>query len=173
MFSLTLQFDPVLTATQFVSRRFGLAGGLAIVGLLAATEGREIVASLLAEDPKPGTGEIITTASGLSYEDILIGPSRGEEPGPGKIVGFNVKVLIGDKILFDSSNDKPVAFKFGQRPFQNVICEGLEEGLIGMHIGGRRRLVVPPELAPPGVKLPEGAALTYDLTLTEVLNNYF
>ena len=137
--------------------------------MLAATEGREIVASLLAEDPKPGTGEIITTASGLSYEDILIGPSRGEEPGPGKIVGFNVKVLIGDKILFDSSNDKPVAFKFGQRPFQNVICEGLEEGLIGMRIGGRRRLVVPPELAPPGVKLPEGAALTYDLTLTEVL----
>lgn len=35
------QFDPVLSATTFVSRRFGLAGGLALVALLAATEGNE------------------------------------------------------------------------------------------------------------------------------------
>ena len=76
-------------------------------------------------------------------------------------------------MLFDSTNDKPVAFKFGQRPFQNVICAGLEEGLVGMRIGGKRKLTVPPELAPPGVNLPEGAALIYEVTLTEVLNNYF
>ena len=164
---------PTTTTTAAASRRFGLAGGLAIVGLLAATEGREIVASLLAEGPKPGTGEVITTASGLQYEDLLIGPPTGEEPGDGKIVGFNVKVIIGDKVLFDSTNDKPVAFMFGQRPFQNVICAGLEEGLLGMRIGGRRMLTIPADLAPPGVKLPEGVALTYEVTLTEVLNNYF
>ena len=76
-------------------------------------------------------------------------------------------------MLFDSTNDKPVAFKFGQRPFQNVICAGLEEGLLGMRIGGRRMLTIPADLAPPGGKLPEGVALTYEVTLTEVLNNYF
>lgn len=31
--------------------------------------------------------------------------------GPGKLVGFNVKVSVGDKILFDSYKEKPVAFK--------------------------------------------------------------
>lgn len=168
------QFDPVLSATQAVSRRFGLGGGLAIVGLLAATEGREIVNSLLDQGPQPGSGEVVTTASGLVYEDILIGPPKGEVIGPGKIVGFNVKVTIGDQVLFETgANDKPVAFKYGQRPFQNVICEGLEEGLLGMRIGGRRKLQVPESLAPPGVKLPPGVPLSYDVTLTEVLNNYF
>jgi hypothetical protein len=33
------QFDPVLSATSFISRRFGLVGGLAVVALLASTEG--------------------------------------------------------------------------------------------------------------------------------------
>jgi len=168
------QFDPVLTATQAVSRRFGLGGGLAIVGLLAATEGREILKSIFDQGPQPGTGEVVTTASGLVYEDILIGPSSGEDVGPGKIVGFNVKVTIGDQVLFETgAKDKPVAFKYGQRPFQNVVCEGLEEGLLGMEVGGRRKLQVPEALAPPGVKLPPGVPLTYDVTLTEVLNNYF
>jgi len=167
------QFDPVLSATQAVSRRFGIFGGLAIVGLLAATEGREILGSLLAEKPVPGDGTVVTTASGLQIEDILIGPAVGESVEAGKIIGFQARVIIGDKVLFDTSGDKPVAFKFGQRPFQNVVCEGLEEGLKDMRVGGRRKLTVPESLAPPGVQLPPGVKLTYDVTLTEVLPNYF
>ena len=31
-------------------------------------------------------------------------------------------------MILDSFGGKPVAFKYGQRPFQNVVCEGLEEG---------------------------------------------
>ena len=64
------------------------------------------------------------------------------------------------------------AFKFGQRPFQNVVCEGLEEGVRGMKVGGKRRLVVNQELAPPGVKLPPGVPIIYTVELTEVLNSY-
>eukprot|EP00613_Pedinella_sp_CCMP2098_P048446 CAMPEP_0171850940 /NCGR_PEP_ID=MMETSP0992-20121227/20658_1 /TAXON_ID=483369 /ORGANISM="non described non described, Strain CCMP2098" /LENGTH=261 /DNA_ID=CAMNT_0012470611 /DNA_START=40 /DNA_END=825 /DNA_ORIENTATION=+ len=166
------QFDPVLTVTSFISRRFGLAGGLAIVGLLAATEGQEILKSVLSTGPTPGSGEVITTASGLIYEDVLIGSSAGELPGVDKIVGFEARVMIGDQVLFDTAGGKPVAFKFGQRPFQNVVCEGLEEGILGMRVGSRRKITVPQELAPPGVKLPPGVAITYDVTVTEVLNNY-
>merc|ERR1719393_1018973 len=66
------QFDPVLSATTFISRRFGLAGGLGLVALLAATEGNEIVSS------------------------------SGDTPRPGAVIGFNVKVSIGDSVLFDS-----------------------------------------------------------------------
>merc|ERR1719298_126074 len=70
------QFDPVLTVTTFVSRRFGLAGGLGLVALLAATEGNEILKSILDTGPKEIiNGETITTPSGLKYVDKLVGSS--------------------------------------------------------------------------------------------------
>mmetsp|Transcript_18117 Transcript_18117/g.43034 ORF Transcript_18117/g.43034 Transcript_18117/m.43034 type:complete len:257 (-) Transcript_18117:284-1054(-) len=167
------QFDPVMTATGFISRRFGLVGGLAVVGLLAAVEGNEIVKAALEglEPPVPVTGETITTASGLKYIDQIIATS-GPSPTVGNIVGFNAKVSIGDQVILDSFGGKPVAFKYGQRPFQNVVCEGLEEGIRGMKAGGKRRLLVPQNLAPPGVTLPPGVPLTFDLELTEVLSSY-
>lgn len=59
-------------------------------------------------------GERVTTPSGLAYEDILIGQT-GDTPRPGSVVGFNAKVAIGGKILFDTANDKPVAFKVSHR----------------------------------------------------------
>lgn len=165
------QFDPVLTTTGFLSRRFGLVGGLAVVGLLGAVEGNEILKAAFDTGPVEGSGEVITTASGLQYVDLLIA-SGGPSPLMGNIIGFNARVSIGDKVILDTSGDKPVAFKYGQRPFQNVVCEGLEEGIKGMKAGGKRRLLVPQNLAPPGVTLPPGVPLQYELELTEVLSSY-
>jgi len=42
-----------------------------------------------------------------------------------------------------------------------------------MKAGGKRRLIVPAALAPPGVTLPPGEALIYEIELTEVLAGYF
>jgi FKBP-type peptidyl-prolyl cis-trans isomerase len=42
-----------------------------------------------------------------------------------------------------------------------------------MKVGGKRLLEVPKNLAPPGVDLPSGVALTYEVELTEVLSGYF
>ena len=145
----------------------------------------------------PPAGETITTASGLQYVDILVGQS-GEVPRPGTVVGFNAVVSISGKVLFDTANDKPVAFKvslaprtaggwtsgaphsapyacaqLGQRPFQNVVCEGVEEGLKGMRAGSKRKLLVPAKLAPQGVQLPDGVPLEYIIEVTEVLPGYF
>ena len=83
------QFDPVLLVSRFVSRRFGLAGGFAFVALLAATEGNEILKSVLDTGPQPGSGETITTASGLKYVDVLVS-SSGDAPRPGAIIGLTV-----------------------------------------------------------------------------------
>jgi len=170
------QFDPVLSATTFVSRRFGLAGGLTLVALLAATEGNEILKSLLDTGPKPGSGEVVTLPSGLQYVDILVA-SNGDTPGtPGAVIGFNARVSIGDQVLFDTTtglDKKPVAFKYGQRPFQNVVCEGVEQGIKGMRPGSKRKLLVPKALAPQGVQLPDGVPLVYEIELLEVLPGYF
>ena len=166
------QFDPVLSASGFLSRRFGIAGGLGLVAILAATEGREILLAATDSGPVVADGKMVTTASGLRYMDLLVS-SRGDSPLPGAVIGLNAVVYIGDQVLYDTRQDKKIAFKFGQRPFQNVVCEGVEEGLKGMKPGGKRRLFVPPELAPKGVDVPSGVSLTYDIELLEVLPGYF
>ena len=166
------QFDPVLSATGFLSRRFGIIGGLAIFAALAAVEGGEILKAFNDETALDGSGETITTPSGLKITEYKIGKG-GSVPLPGYVIGLQAKVSIGDKVIFDTAGDKPVAFKYGQRPFQNVICEGVEEGIKGMKVGGKRVLDVPSNLAPPGVELPPGVPLTYEIELTEVLSGYF
>jgi hypothetical protein len=166
------QFDPVLKATGFLSRRFGIIGGLAIFAALAAVEGGEILKSFGDATPTTGSGEAYTTASGLKITELLVGKA-GSTPLPGYIIGLRTVVSIGDKVIYDTGDEKPVAFKLGQRPFQNVICEGVEEGIMGMKVGGKRILDVPKGLAPPGVALPPGVPLTYEVELTEVLSGYF
>jgi len=113
----------------------------------------------------------VTTQSGLQYADLLIG--SGDVPIPGAIIGLDAVVSIGGKVLYDTKTDKRLAFKYGQRPFQSVICEGVEEGLKGMRPGGKRKLLVPKALAPKGVDLPDGVTLEYEIELLEVLPNYF
>jgi FKBP-type peptidyl-prolyl cis-trans isomerase len=166
------QFDPVLKATGFLSRRFGIIGGLTIFAALAAVEGREIFKSFDDATPTAGSAETITTASGLKITELLVGKG-GSTPLPGYIIGLRTVVSVGDKVIYNTGDEKPIAFKLGQRPFQNVICQGVEEGIKGMKVGGKRRLEVPKDLAPPGVDLPSGVALTYEVELTEVLSGYF
>eukprot|EP00548_Thalassiothrix_antarctica_P004977 CAMPEP_0194132106 /NCGR_PEP_ID=MMETSP0152-20130528/2656_1 /TAXON_ID=1049557 /ORGANISM="Thalassiothrix antarctica, Strain L6-D1" /LENGTH=261 /DNA_ID=CAMNT_0038827047 /DNA_START=69 /DNA_END=854 /DNA_ORIENTATION=+ len=168
------QFDPVLSATGFLSRRFGIAGGLAVFFGLAFVEGREILKGLDdSGSALEGNGETVTTASGLKITELLIGKG-GSTPLPGYIIGLKLKVMIGDKVIYQTAaGEKPVAFKFGQRPFQNAICEGVEEGIKGMKVGGKRVLEVPGNLAAAGVQLPPGVPLTYEVELTEVLSGYF
>lgn len=167
------QFDPVLSTTGFLSRRFGIVGGLAVFVGLALVEGREILNGFNDITPLEGSGETITAASGLKTTELLIGKA-GFTPLPGYIIGLRAVVKIGDKVIYETAaGEKPVAFKYGQRPFQNVICEGVEEGIKGMKVGGKRILDVPANLAPPGVELPPGVPITYEIELTEVLSGYF
>lgn len=167
------QFDPVLSATGFLSRRFGIFGGLAIFAALAAVEGKEILRAFGDNNAVEGTGETITTPTGLKITELLVGGS-GSAPLPGYVIGLRAKVSIGDKVIYETTaGEKPIAFKYGQRPFQNVICEGVEEGIKGMKVGGKRVLDVPSGLAPPGVELPPGVPLIYEVELTEVLSGYF
>jgi hypothetical protein len=166
------QFDPVLSATGFLSRRFGIIGGLTIFAALAAVEGGEILKSFDDSTPLEGSGETVTSPSGLKVTEIRVGKA-GSAPLPGYIIGLKAVVSIGDKVIYDTAGDKPIAFKYGQKPFQNVICEGVEEGIKGMKVGGKRVLDVPSNLAPPGVVLPPGVPLIYEVELTEVLSGYF
>ncbi|KAJ1637198.1 hypothetical protein T492DRAFT_954603 [Pavlovales sp. CCMP2436] len=166
------KFDPVLSASSFISRRFGIVGGLALVAVLAATEGNEIFKSLTSTGPVAGTGETVTLPDGLSYIDLMVA-TQGDSVLPGNVIGIHAVVSVGDTKLFDTHTDKPIAYTYGKRPYPNLVCTGVEEGLRGMKVGGIRQLSIPQALAPSGVTLPPGVALTYVLELTEILPAYF
>lgn len=87
-------------------------------------------------------GEVITTASGLQYQDLTVG--TGQEAKTGDTITVHYVGTLEDGTVFDSSRDRnePYQLTLGAG---NVIA-GWEEGLVGMRVGGTRKLIIPPEL---------------------------
>jgi len=179
-------YDPVMSATRFVTRRFGFFGALGFIGILASTEGYEIVRALLEKD-KEGTGEVVETGSGLAYVDIKVGGGVGP-PKKGDFVGVSLQVAavkpetMDVAVLFDTNQKgRPLAFTFGRRPFApGIECEGLEEALSTMRRGGIRQATVPPALAfgkeggvlPNGARIPPNATLIFTVEIKDITTNY-
>ncbi len=101
----------------------------------------------------------------LVIEDIEKG--TGAEAKKGATVTVNyVGVAWSTKEEFDSSWERgqPATFSLGQ------VIEGWQEGIPGMKEGGRRRLVIPPDLAyddqpPPGSGIKPGETLVFVIDL--------
>lgn len=82
--------------------------------------------------------------------------------------------------LYDTGkpNGKGTQFDPGPGPLNFVIgsgalIKGFEQGVIGMKVGGQRRVIIPPDLAygsnpPAGTVIPSNATLVFDITLTSV-----
>ena len=84
-----------------------------------------------------------TMSNGLQIEDIKIG--EGQEVEKFNIVTVNYTGLLEDGTKFDSSlNPGRTPFRFTVGAGQ--VIKGWDEGLIGMKVGGKRKLTIPPEL---------------------------
>ena len=84
-----------------------------------------------------------TMSNGLVIEDIKIG--EGQEVEKFNIVTVNYTGLLEDGTKFDSSLNPgrtPIRFTVGA----GQVIKGWDEGLIGMKVGGKRKLTIPPEL---------------------------
>src|SRR3954468_15812573 len=87
-----------------------------------------------------------TAPSGLQYEDTAVG--TGAEAKPGQHVHVHYTGwLYQDGVQgakFDSSKDRndPFAFSLGA----GMVIKGWDEGVAGMKIGGKRTLIIPPQL---------------------------
>jgi len=117
--------------------------------------------------PVPMPHGNVRTTSGLEYTEIFIG--TGPAARPGDEVTFEYTVWLGDGTRVDSTFDRGVAItvELGKAPLR-----AWDEGLIGIQADGRRRLVVPPELAygDTGVAglIPPGATLVIEVLALEV-----
>lgn len=110
-----------------------------------------------------------TTASGLQFEDIVVG--TGAEAAPGRNVTVHYTGWLyengeqGDK--FDSSKDRdePFIFPLGG----GMVIKGWDEGVQGMKEGGQRTLIIPANLGygarGAGGVIPPNATLKFDVEL--------
>jgi peptidylprolyl isomerase len=86
----------------------------------------------------------VTYPDGLKYIDLTVG--TGASPVTGENVTMNYTGWISTGAKFDSSRDRaePFTFQIGQHPPKVIL--GWEEGIPGMKIGGKRKLIIPPSL---------------------------
>ena len=80
----------------------------------------------------------------LEVDDITVGD--GDEAAPGHVVEVHyVGVSWQSGQQFDASWDRGETFKFGLGKGQ--VIQGWDQGVVGMKIGGRRKITIPPMLA--------------------------
>jgi FKBP-type peptidyl-prolyl cis-trans isomerase FkpA len=113
------------------------------------------------------TTAMTKTPSGLRYQDITEG--QGNVATADRTVSVHYTGWLPNGEKFDSSRDRNQPFSFILGAGQ--VIAGWDEGVAGMKVGGRRKLVIPAELgygtagAPPDI--PPGATLVFDVELLD------
>ena len=131
--------------------------------LTRVTENNNLIASNTMSDDN-----VVTTESGLKYKDLQEG--TGATPQKGQTVVVHYTGTLEDGTKFDSSRDRkqPFSFKLGA----GQVIKGWDEGLSTMKVGGRRQLIIPPELGygarGAGGVIPPNATLNFDVELLRI-----
>jgi len=106
---------------------------------------------------------------GLQYTDEIVGSGAQASKGQTAVVQYTGWLMDGTK--FDSSLDRNQPFSFALGAGQ--VIQGWDEGVVGMRVGGKRILIIPPQLgygargAGNGV-IPPNATLKFEVQLVDV-----
>jgi peptidylprolyl isomerase len=149
--------------------RMNIRRSLVVLAVLTAMCSVSAMAGQEKESAKGKTAaaKTVTTASGLKYTDVKVG--SGAAPVKGKLVKVHYTGTLVNGKQFDSS--------VGREPFSFVIgvgqvIPGWDEGVMGMKVGGKRKLVIPSNLGygarGAGGDIPPNATLLFDVELLDV-----
>ena len=109
--------------------------------------------------------QLTTTESGLQYQDLVVGAGEAARTGATAVVHYTGWLLDGTK--FDSSVDRGTPFEFVIG--QGRVIKGWDEGVATMNVGGKRELIIPPDLGygdrGAGSAIPPGATLKFEVEL--------
>ena len=188
------QADSTDAVATFMTRRFGIAGGLAWLGVLTfgvvseQLKTRREVREAAENTVEVKKSEIKTSVSptGVRSSDLKIG--GGERVQPGYLVAADIVAKVvevnsetgaverEESVLVDTRKlGRQLVFSFGNKP-QGPITRGLLESVGEMRQGGRRVVVVPPAMAfgadgaalAGNVTVPPNATVQYDIELARV-----
>lgn len=146
-------------------RRLALALPLAALAACGGSDGPTV-----AELP-PGTtfdpslnvdlAQMTRTASGLYFQDLAAGTGEPIARGQSVAVAYTGRLANGTQ--FDASAPgNPIVFTLGV----GQVIRGWDEGIAGLRVGGRRRLVIPPGLgygSRPNGRIPANSVLVFDV----------
>jgi FKBP-type peptidyl-prolyl cis-trans isomerase len=145
---------------------------VAIIVLILAGNKNTVPNAALANQTnqnQTSTMETKTLPDGLEITDEIVG--TGTEAVAGEMVTVNYVGTLSDGTVFDASanhGNQGFTFLLGA----GRVIKGWDEGVLGMKVGGKRKLVIPPSLAygPNGVPgvIPPNATLTFEVELLSV-----
>jgi FKBP-type peptidyl-prolyl cis-trans isomerase len=127
-----------------------------------------ILCALAALSSAAQPGNIITTKSGLQYQVVTEGRGQAAKPGSQVLIHETTTLKNGTMIYSTRSKGNPLKFVLGA----NQVISGVDEGVRGMRIGERRKLIVPPSLSKRSTypaNTPPEATLYYDIELIEII----
>lgn len=119
------------------------------------------------EEREEAKKEEMTTEPSLKIEDLVVGV--GISPRPGQDVTVHYTGTLEDGTKFDSSRDHggPFTFKIGV----GQVIKGWDQGVMTMKVGGKRKLIVPPQLGYGSRRagsIPPNSTLIFEVELLEV-----
>ncbi len=143
----------------------------ALIPACTQNEGRKDeakpVQATVQSDEKQGE-KVVTTQSGLQYVDMV--PGSGDSPVSGRRVTVHYTGWLTNGKKFDSSVDRNEPFTFVIGTGQ--VIPGWDEGVMGMKIGGKRKLIVPPQLgygaSGAGSDIPPNSTLVFEVILLDI-----
>jgi len=156
-------FDRAPVEAKFNAAQKEIADALAQV----AKKRQDEIAKAIEDAKKETPAQPVTSKSGLVYVDLKVGD--GETPAKTDKVEVHYTGWLTDGTKFDSSVDRQEPFVFS---LQGGVIPGWLEGVATMKVGGKRRLIIPSDLAygvrgsPP--KIPANATLVFDVELLSI-----
>lgn len=148
-----------------------VVGIVSVIILIAAVVGVTLLVNGSAQAPSAQTSQKTTQQGSASMElqktDETVG--TGAEAVAGKSVTVNYTGTLTNGTKFDSSYDRNQPFTFTLGTGQ--VIKGWDEGVVGMKVGGKRKLVIPPNLgygSQAQASIPANSTLVFEVELLDV-----